>query len=347
VIVDCAHYKDGVRQNAAPLSLEEVTACRSVQDSFVWLGLREPERHELDAVQARFDLHELAVEDAQNAHQRPKLEEYEDSRFLVLHTARYDDQQERVHFGEVHMFVGRDYVITIRHGEASDLHPARERLEAHPQLLKLGPASVVWAVLDKIVDDYEPVVDGLENDIEEVQSEIFGIERGGDGGLHEWDPDAAERRQRDRTPGGDPTGRVYFLIREVTEFRRAVLPLLAPLEAVERGSVELDPEIQRYFRDVNDHVKRVTGQIRDQAKLLDSILQANLALVSVRQNEVVKKISAWAAMIAVPTFIASIYGMNFDNMPELKWHLGYPLSLAFMVLIGALLYRYFKRADWI
>jgi magnesium transporter len=247
------------------------------------------------------------------------------------------------------MFVGKDYVITIRHGEASDLHPARERLEARPHLLKIGPASVVWAVLDKIVDDYEPVVEGLENDIEEVQSEIFGIERVGVGGLHEWDPTELQEppAKADRTPGGDATGRVYFLIREVTEFRRAVLPLLAPLEAVERGSVNLDAEIQRYFRDVNDHVKRITGQIRDQSKLLDSILQANLALVSVRQNEVVKRISAWAAMIAVPTFVASVYGMNFENMPELKWHLGYPIALGAMILIGALLYRYFKHADWL
>jgi len=346
VIVDCAHYRDGVRQNSEPLPLEEVDACRVGDGSFLWVGLYEPSDDELGAVSARFGLHELAVEDAANAHQRPKVEKYDASRFLVLHSARYDDENERVVFGELHAFIGADYVVTVRHGEASELGLARNALEKRPDLLKLGPASVVWAVLDKIVDDYRPVVSGLENDIEEVQGQIFGGERLE--ALREWQP-GREEEKVDRTPGANPTERVYFLIREVTQFGRAVRPLLEPLQAIESGALlpEMPDGLRPFFRDVSDHLQHIAGDLRSQSKLLDSILQANLALVTVRQNESVKTISAWAAMIAVPTFIASIYGMNFDDMPELGWTLGYPLALLLMVTVIVGLYAYFKRVEWL
>jgi magnesium transporter len=323
MIVDCAHYKAGKRQHEGKLSLEEASTCvGGAEGEFVWLGLHEPSMEELEEVAKRFGLHELAVEDASRAHQRPKLEDYESSYFIVLKTARYHDESETVHFGEIHLFAAAQYVIAVRHGEASELRPARRRLEERPELLGLGPASVVWAVLDKVVDDYRPVVDGIEDDIEEVEAQIFG-------------------------EGPAPTERVYFLKREVIEFHRAVYPLLGPLEALERGAYGVAEELRRYFRDVADHARRVDEQVMSQRELLTSALEANLALVSVRQNDVIKAISSWAAIIAVPTFIASVYGMNFEHMPELKWRVGYPLALLVMMAGVLLLHRFFKRIDWL
>jgi magnesium transporter len=323
VIVDCAHYHEGKRQHEGKMDLEDAARCAADKEGFVWLGLLEPTAKELADVQRRFDLHELAVEDAGRPHQRPKIEDYEDSYFLVLKTSRYDDEAETVHFGEILLFVGSRYVITVRHGEASELVRARSRLEQHRDLLRLGPASAVWAVVDTVVDDYEPVANGLEDDIEEVEQAVFDEET-------------------------EPTQRIYFLKREVIEFHRAVWPLLAPLEALESGAYRAIPEeVRHYFRDVADHARRVYEQVNAQRELLTSILEANLALVSVRQNEVVKKISAWAAIIAVPTFIASVYGMNFDNMPELRWHLGYPLMLLFMAFLAGCLVAFFRRVKWL
>jgi magnesium transporter len=323
VIVDCAHYANGVRKNAGQLSIEEAASCAKGDDEFVWLGLREPAPAELAKAAELFDLHELAVEDASRPHQRPKLEEYSGSYFVVLRTGRYDEEEERVHFGEIHIFAGPGYVVTVRHGEASSLAGARERLEQRPELLKLGPASVVWAVVDQVVDDYEPVAGGIEDDIEEVEQAIFAED-------------------------AEPTQRIYFLKREVIEFHRAVWPLLGPLEALERGAiVAIADELRDYFRDVADHARRVDEQVNSQRELLTSILEANLALVSVRQNEVVKQISSWAALVAVPTFIASIYGMNFRNMPELSWHYGYPAVLLLMAVLVLALVSFFRRIDWL
>jgi magnesium transporter len=325
MIVDCAHYKDGKRQHDGKLSLDEAAArAQGERSEFVWLGLLEPDAAELREVADRFGLHELAVEDAARAHQRPKLEDYEGSYFVVLKTARYDEAAERVHFGEVHIFVARGYVIVVRHGEASELGPARERLEKRPELLRQGTPAVVWAVLDKVVDDYYPVAHGIEDDIEEAEAQIFG-------------------------EGEPPTQRIYFLKREVIEFHRAVGPLLVPLERLETGAVGrlIDEELRRYFRDVADHARRIDEQVNSQRELLTSALEANLALVSVRQNDVIKEITSWAAIIAVPTFIASVYGMNFEHMPELDSEFGYPLALAAMALAVALLYRFFRRIGWI
>jgi magnesium transporter len=323
VIVNCAHYKDGIRQHGGKIDLDEAAACLQ-EEGFVWLGLHEPSPQEMEEVARRFGLHELAVEDAEESHQRPKLEDYDDSYFIVLRTARYHDETETVHFGEIHLFVAADYVITVRHGEGSELGPARQALEARQDLLKLGPAAAVWAVLDKVVDDYDPVVAGIEDDIEEVETDVFDQEKGA------------------------PTQRIYFLKREVIEFHRATWPLLAPLESLASGTFPgVDDHLARFFRDVADHAQRTDEQVNSQRELLTSILEANLALVNVGQAEVVKQISAWAAIIAVPTFIASVYGMNFDHMPELHWLFGYPLALGVMALTIALLYRFFRRLGWL
>lgn len=323
MIVDCARYRDGVRQDKGPLSVEEAAAVARGDGDFVWLGLYEPGEEEMGAVEKAFRLPEHACEDAHHAHQRPKLEDYEEDYFVVLRPARYDDEREAVEFGEIHLFIGSGYLIAVRHGEASELAEARRRLEERPELLRLGPAAAVWAILDKVVDDYRPVVEGIENDIEEVEDEIF--------------------RRR-----ADPTERIYFLKREVINFHRAVSPLLTPLEALERGAFPgIDPQLRSFFRDVADHARRVDEQVMGQRELLTSVLEANLALLSVRQNEVVRAISAWAAIIAVPTFIASVYGMNFEFMPELDWRVGYPAVLLLMAVCVVGLHRFFKRIRWL
>jgi len=324
MIVDCAHYKDGKRQHDHPLEPEEAARLAKEGGAFVWLGLYEPDAKEMTAVADAFDLPELAVEDARHAHQRPKLEDYEDNRFfVVLRPARYDDDREEVDFGEIHLFIGNGYVIAVRQGEASELAPARQRLEERPDLLEMGPAAAVWAILDKVVDDYRPVVEGIETDIEEVEDDIFA------------------RR-------GDSTQRIYFLKREVIEFHRAVAPLLGPLEQLERGAFpQINPRLQSFFRDVADHARRADETVMSQRELLTSVLEANLALLSVRQNEVVRAISAWAAIIAVPTFLASVYGMNFEYMPELDARAGYPIAVAVMAACVIVLHRFFKRIEWL
>ena len=258
------------------------------------------------------------------AHQRPKIEDYPEHFFIVLKTAHYHEDQEEVHFGEIHMFAGPSYVITVRHGPGSELASARHRLEARPDLLRLGSTSAVWAVLDKVVDDYIPVVDAIEDDIEEVETQVFD----------------------DDIPA--PTQRIYHLKREVIEFHRAVWPLLSPLGTLEQGGYEqVREELRSFFRDVADHARRVDEQVSSQRELLTSVLEANLALVSVNQNEVIKRISSVAAIVAVPTLIASIYGMNFEHMPELDWTYGYPMALVAMVLCGLALVAFFRRIRWI
>lgn len=324
MIVDCAHYREGVRQHEGALDIERAAEYARAGDGFVWVGLAHPTEDELGAVAKAFDLHELAVEDAGREHQRPKLEQYDGTFFLVLKTARYDEAEERVHFGEIDLFLGRGYAVSARHGEASPLTGARERLESeHEHLMKSGVAAVGWAILDQVVDDYEPVAAGIEDDIEEVEQAIFG------GGL-------------------DSTQRIYFLKREVIEFHRAISPLLIPLELLERGAyAQLPDELRPFFRDVADHARRIDEQVMSQRELLTSVLEANLALVSVHQNEVVQAISAWAAIIAVPTFLASIWGMNFVHMPELKLVFGYPMALGIMFVSTVILHRFFKRIGWL
>ena len=324
MIVDCAHYRDGRRQHAGTMDPREAAAICKRDPGFVWLGMVEPSPEELEHVQDAFGLHELAVEDAQSFHLRPKVETYEGGiTFVVLRTARYVDELEEVEFGEVSIFIGPGFIITVRQGVASDLHESRLRLERHRKLLEEGPSSVLWAILDKIVDDYAPVVEGLERDIEEVEATVF-------------------------SGSAAPTERIYLLRREVTDFFRAVHPLLGPAAAITQGGVlAISDGLRQYFRDVDDHLKLVNEEIIAQRDLLSTILQANMAVVSAEQNEVVRKISAWAAIITVPTFIASFYGMNFDHMPELHWRFSYPAVVLLMVLSGVILWRGFKRAQWL
>jgi magnesium transporter len=323
MLVDCAHYKDGCRQNAEPLGIEEAAERIGEKNGFVWLGMHDPTPEDLNGVAERFDLPPVAVEDAMERHQRPKIEDYDNGFFLVLHTARYIDESEEVEFGEVHVFTGPGYVVVVRHGAASDLRPAREAVEQREDLLRLGPAAAVWAVMDKIVDDYQPVVAGIENDVEEVEEAVFERE-------------------------GDQTRRIYFLRRELAGFYRAVHPLLLALDVLESTTRSgVPPLLRDHIRDVEDHLKRVEEEIATQRDVLASIFQANLAVISLQQNDVVRKISGWAAIIAVPTYMASIWGMNFKHMPELTWPLGYPFALGLMLLCGFVLYRTLRRAGWL
>jgi magnesium transporter len=327
VIVDRAVYREG-RRASEPDDLSELHAACQSGDAVAWLGLFEPGEEEFEAVAREFELHELAVEDAVKAHQRPKLERYDDTLFIVLRPARYVDETETVLFGEVEIFVGPRFVITVRHGDAPELGPVRRRLEVRPDLLRRGPMAIVYALLDYVVDGYEPVVAGLENDIDEIEDEVFGAS-----------PTVSRR--------------IYELTREVIEFQRATAPLNEMVARL-RDEPGLDEEERRYLRDVQDHALRAEEQAAAFRALLQNILSVNLTLetktlseVSLAQNEQVKTISAWAAILVAPTLIGTIYGMNFDHMPELHWTLGYPLALALMVLVSVVLYIVFKRRRWI
>ena len=323
VIVDSAIYVDG-RRAAEPRSLQETyDACRN-QRGIAWIGLYKPSREEFSSVAGEFGLHPLAVEDAVDAHQRPKLERYGETLFAVLRAARYVDETETVEFGELHVFVGDDFVVTVRHGEAPNIGKVRRRLEAEPELLRRGPQAILYAIMDEVVDGYAPVVEGLENDIDEIETEVFS----GNTGV---------------------SRRIYELSREVIEFQRATKPLapvLGQLTAGDGGRVA-DEEVRRGLRDVQDHVIRVTEQVDGFRELLSNILSVNLTLVGVGQNDEVKKISAWAAILFAPTLVAGIYGMNFDHMPELHWLLGYPFALTLMILTSIVLYLVFKRRGWL
>jgi magnesium transporter len=324
MIVDCAHYRDGRRQHEGPMEPEQAAAICGRDPGFVWLGMVDPSPDELASMQQVFGLHELAVEDAQSFHLRPKVEQYEEGiAFVVLRTARYVPELEEVEFGEISIFLGDSFLITVRQGAASDLHSARLRLEERPQLLREGPPAALWAILDKVVDDYAPVVEELERDIEEIEQMVFS-------------GDAA------------PVQRIYLLRREVSDFYRAVHPLLVPVSALARGGLlSVTPAVGQYFRDVNDHLSLVNEEVVAQRDLLTTILQANMAVIGVEQSDIVRKISGWAAIITVPTFIASFYGMNFEHMPELRWEGSYPLVIALMVVTGLALHRSFKRAGWL
>ena len=324
MIVDCAVYENGVRRTGE-LALEHALEAGRRQDAFVWIGLHEPTAEEFDAVAREFELHELAVEDAVNAHQRPKLEVYEDTLLLVLKTAQYDDERETIDVGELLLFVGDGFLVSVRHGTASPLHDVRRAVERREDLLRCGPAAVLHAIVDRVVDDYFPVAEGLDEDIQQVEGEVFSNDR-----------------------GTNPAERIYKLTREVLAFQRITRPLIDPLDGLARGRHAFVHEgVREYFRDVHDHLLRIVDQIDAFQNLLSGALDANLAQVSVRQNEDMRKISAWVAIVAVPTMVAGIYGMNFEHMPELEWRLGYPLVLLVMVAVCTLLYRRFKRAGWL
>ena len=323
MIVDCAIYEHGLRLNGKR-DLEHAYDERGKDDTFVWIGLYEPTEEEFESLRREFGLHPLAVEDAIHAHQRPKLEVFDQMVLLVLKTARYVDPIEVVELGELLVFLGHDYVITVRHGEASELKPVRDALESDPERLRCGPGAVLHAILDHVVDDYGPAIERLQEDIDEVETQLFSGER------------------------SNPAERIYRLLREVLEFRRASAPLIDPIEKLASGRfAQVDPTIRDYFRDVNDHLIRARDQLDGMHDLLASSLQANLAQVAVRQNEDMRRISAWVAIIAVPTALAGIYGMNFEHMPELSWTFGYPAVLLLMLAICTSLYWYFRRSGWL
>ena len=336
-LIDNAVYVDG-RRYTEPASVQatfdEMRRCSGM----AWIGMYRPDQQEIHAAAQELGLHPLAVEDTVKAHQRPKLERYDDTLFVVLRPARYLDDVERVEFGEVHVFVGQDFVITVRHAESPDLARVRRRLEAAPDLLRLGPEAVLYAVLDQVVDEYAPVVAGLENDIDEIEDQVFA---------------------------GDPlvSRRIYELFREVIEFQRATHPLVGMLAALSAGfdKYGTDDELRRYLRDVADHTMRVVERADQFRLLLQSIISVNTALVGQRQNEEmqrltqasldqseeVKRISSWAAILFAPTLVGTVYGMNFAHMPELRWMLGYPFAILAMVGVSLVLHAVFKRRGWL
>jgi len=322
MIVDCAVYEQGHRRDGR-LTIDEAGRASREGEAFVWLGLLEPTEEEFESIARQFDLHELAVEDAIKAHQRPKVELYDDTLFVVLKTARYVDSEEVIEIGEVMLFVHPGFIVTVRHGEA-DLAAVRARIEGRPDLLCHGSGMALYAILDHVVDGYEVTAQGVDDDIQEVERQVFSEER------------------------VNPVERIYKLEREVLDFHAAVSPLEPAVDAIVRGHYEVVPdELREYFRDVHDHLRRVSRRIGDFRELLGSALHANLTQVSVRQNEDMRKISAWVAILAVPTMVAGLYGMNFEHMPELKWRFGYPAVLVLIAVICAVLYRRFKRAGWL
>ena len=326
MIVDCAVYTEGKRRDGK-LPLIDALEASKEPDSFVWLGLHEPSHDEFEAVRGEFGLHELAVDDAVAAHQRPKLEVYDGDLFVVLKTARYDDRAETVEFAELQLFVGASYVVTVRHGEASALAEVRRTIEADLARIRCGPMAVLHAVIDRVVDDYAPAIDGLDNDMAEIENAVFAT---------------------DRPRGFDPSERIFKLKREVLDFYRNTEPLLEPLGRLAAGQLPgAHPELGSYFRDVEDHLKRAVGSVAHARDLLSDALDANLAQVTVRQNDDMRTISAWLAIGGFPTVVGAVYGMNFDNMPELETRFGYFIVVGIMLAICFLLYRRFKRVGWL
>ncbi|MEU6702163.1 magnesium and cobalt transport protein CorA [Streptomyces wuyuanensis] len=337
-IVDAALYRDG-RRMETPTSLAEIYhRLPGEPGTMAWIGLFRPSPAQLWEAAEQFGLHELAVEDAIVAHQRPKLERYGKTLFVVLRPARYLDEAEEVDFGEIHVFVGPEFVLTVRHSQTPDLAVVRSRLEADPDLLALGPEAVLYAILDAVVDGYAPVIAGLQHDIDEIETEVF---RG--------DPQVSRR--------------IYELSREVVDFQRATRPLLAIMNGLQAGFQKYgtDEELQRYLRDVADHATTVAERVNSFRQALGDILTVNATLVSQAQNEEmkmlaeaghaqnneIKKISSWAAILFAPTLIGTVYGMNFVHMPELDWRFGYPFAVALMLLVCVSLYFVFKHRDWL
>ena len=337
-IIDSAVYVDGKRVSSPATLSEAYQHLPDLPGAMAWIGLYRPAETQVLAAAEAFGLHELAVEDAIVAHQRPKLERYGDTLFVVLRAARYVDEIEEVDFGEIHLFVGPDFVLTVRHSQSPDLAAVRRRLEGDPALLRLGPEAVLYAVLDAVVDGYAPVVAGLQNDIDEIETEVFS---------------------------GDPSvsRRIYELSREVVDFERATQPLLVMLDALSAGfeKYKTDEELQRYLRDVHDHATTVAERVHGFRQALSDILTVNATLITQAQNEQmrnlaveskaqdeeIKKISAWAAILFAPTLIGTVYGMNFETMPELTWMFGYPFAITLMAVTCVTLYVVFKRRDWL
>ena len=322
-VVNCAAYAGGRR--VADVQIQDISEALKHAGQFIWVGLHEPTEDLLRQVQQEFGLHDLAIEDALRAHQRPKLEQYGESLFVVLRTAQMKREATRIEFGETHLFVGPRYLVSVRHGPSLSYAQVRARCEATPQLLAKGPGFVLYAIMDFIVDQYFPIIDALEEELEGLEEEIFG--------------EAFSR---------ETTERIYRLKRDLVELKRAVSPLVDICNRLQRFDLDLIPEDTRpYIRDVYDHAIRINEMVDTLRELLTSALEANLSLISVAQNESLKKLAAWAAIIAVPTMIAGIYGMNFKSMPELEWPFGYPLVMGFMLAACGYLYVHFRRSGWL
>ncbi|GGS01895.1 magnesium transport protein CorA [Streptomyces aureoverticillatus] len=331
VIVDCAIYRHGVRVEGPADFSDALDEARAIGDAFVWIGLHEPTEDEFDLVTEEFSLHPLAVEDALKAHQRPKLEVYDDSLFVVLKPVVYEPDSDSVTSGELMIFMGESFVVTVRHGEGAPLGAVRHRLEAEPEVLEHGPTAVLYSIADAVVDHYLEVAAELQTDLEVLEAEVF-------------------------SPGGGGTrttaSRIYRFKRQILEFRRASGPLAMPVARLAgvgpfgRGVPFVNESAQPYLRDVSDHLTRVNESVEGLDRLVTDILSAHLAQMSVRQNDDMRKISAWAAMAAVPTMIAGIYGMNFDHMPELHWRWTYPAVILLMVALEIGLFRLFKHRGW-
>jgi magnesium transporter len=326
VIVDNALYRNGERVDLGIDShdLAGVRAKATGADDFVWVGLHDPASDELEAVADLYDLHELAVEDAISAHQRPKVERYGESLFIVLKTLWYVDEQDAVETGEISMFVGHKFVVTVRHGKGGGLHDARMRLEEASHVLAHGPSAVVYAVCDAVVDRYEEVAESLQEDVDEVEESVFSTQRTND------------------------SARIYVLKRELAEMRRAVMPLREPMGKFTAGTVHgIHSDAGPYFRDVADHLSRVAESIDNLDSLLSTAFEAHIAQISIQQNDDMRRISAAAGIIVAPTVVGSIYGMNFRHMPELAWMLGYPMAIALMVLSSLVVFIISRRAGWL
>ena len=333
-MVDCGVYMDGRRLPGKYTHAAALAKVRELEhagtDAFVWIGLHEPDHHQMQAVADVFGLHELAVEDAVHAHQRPKLERYDKTLFLVFKTVNYVEHEsvakarEIVETGEIMVFVGADFVVTVRHGEHSGLTGVRKRLDASPTILKLGPYAIMHAIADHVVDSYLDVTDLIETDIDQMEEDIFS---------------PAKHTNIEC---------IYLLKREVVELRRAVSPLTTALQRIGTDHNDLiSIEVRRYMRDVLDHQIQASDRIASYDDMLSSLVNAALGKVAMQQNVDMRKISSWVAIAAVPTAVAGIYGMNFENMPELHWVWGYPLTLGLMLLICTSLYITFRRVHWL
>lgn len=328
VIVDCAIYRDGRRTDGPADFSDALDEARATGDAFLWIGLHEPTEKEFELVSSEFGLHPLAVEDALAAHQRPKLEVYDDSLFAVIKPIVYDHDSDSVSADELMVFIGDSFVVTVRHGEGAPLAAVRRRLEAEAEVLKHGPTAVLYAISDAVVDHYIDVAGELQVDLEELETQVFAPDTKGD--------------------SKNTAARIYTFKRQVLEFRRAAVPLAAPMARLASAGVPFVHEhSQPFFRDVQDHLTRANEQVEGLDRLLSDILSAHLAQMGVRQNDDMRKISAWAAMAAVPTMVAGIYGMNFDHMPELEWVWAYPAIVLLMAGAVIGLYRQFKRRGWL
>ena len=326
MIVDNALYRKGerVEVDCGSHDLAGVRAKATEDHDFVWVGLHDPTSDELEAIAEVYDLHPLAVEDAISAHQRPKVERYDESLFIVLKTLWYVDEEDAVETGEISLFVGHKFIVTVRHGKGGALSEARHRLEGMSSVLAHGPSAVVYAVCDSVVDHYEEVAESLQEDVDEVEKSVFSTQRTSD------------------------AARIYILKRELAEMRRAVMPLREPMNRFTAGAVRgIHEDAAPYFRDVWDHLNRVAETIDSLDGLLSTAFDAHIAQISIQQNDDMRRISAAVGLVAAPTLIGSIYGMNFDHMPELHWLYGYPMALIMMALSSLVVFIISKRAGWL